>query len=1453
MAIKAQGASETLATATPSVRWRVMGLAGSENPWIRQEAPRLKITTPSGSGISTVEGTIDLNAFTGMEKKRSRVIQVQICLDYPGTSNCSSAASPITVLKVPHAFGAANPVTAAGPGTASLLTGELMVGATDVDEPGYNSRLTISRTHATFGGPDGGQGVFGPGWTDALDGPGTGMAGSYLYDGTPEDGTLALIDGEGNALVWSPTLPVKRRTGTDLTAGDWLPLDDNTRLSGIRLTVAGSGANTAVTITDVGGTRTVFALPTGAAAPPAGQSYDFAPSYVEEAGQLGKTTYATNASGQVTRILSPVPPGVTCPASGALNTGCRALELTYGSSGASNGRLIAVNWLNGAMSTPVATYDYDANGLLTGTTDKRTNLTTTYTYDPAGSATEPRLASITPPGLKPFRFTYDTDRRLRDVERDKPTGTGTTRIATIRYDIPLDGGDTAGLPSVTREAVAKWQTPGTLPATHGTAVFGATAPDVPDDVSQIPSDTWRWASLSFADDDGRTTNTAEYGTGKWLLTAAEYDDKDNVLRSWNALDITNIRDKDVPAATAGTTYVYDAVKNSADVVTIPAGSVLTETFGPARNAVVNTDGTMALIRPHTRNTYDEGAPTNGINPLTGTGYSLTTKTTTRPWSVATGADLTAAGTIETETRIGYDPVVAGDPTGWELGLPTTSTVEMGDGQTDIVTKTRYDTQGRVVETRQPNSNGADAGTRQTLYYTAGTNPAAAVCSSKPAWAGEHCLTRYAGPSASGELPITLTTAYNATLNRLQNNEYTSGVPSGSAARATKYAYDSAGRLSSSYTTAYTTGTQTNGVATTYSPTNGLPTEQRAVDWSTGTAVGNPVTTGYDTWGRVTSYEPTPGEVTTTQYNDNGQVTSVTDPRGQATYAYDSTDADGRLDRRGHPTSVTYTRAGASDIEFSGAYNENGVLVTQRLPGGLTQRVVTDLAGEPTSTSYSGQATRPDGNGGTTTVPDATWLAWSIDNDYLGRTAREWTPEGTAYAGELTSGSSAAYSRAYNYDRAGRLTNVTDRAAPAGAGTFNEPAVGPTGTICQTRAYTFDVNGNRTALTRRNMGADGTCGAGPELTRTWAYDAADRFSSGYVYDAFGRATTIPAADTPAGVGAINLAYYSDDSVRAIAHYGLLLTYTPDQVGRRSVETTGSPATSTVTSHYTDSTDNPAWAQTVSGGTTTTSRYLQSLGGDLAATLTRTGTSPTTADDLTIALTNPHGDIVTTTQLPQSGPATGIDTWYSYDEYGNTWVGLVGNAPLRNKTSIGYGWVGNKQRATQRAGLILMGARVYNPATGSFTSMDPVFGGNTTAYSYPQDPINNSDITGLWCVAGIGSTCTRYATDAQGRSIPVQARVRDKLQEKHNISWGLAKKVISKTNITPEGSGTSGVSFVTASELRCSLFSGCTPTGRTAEIKVVIDFRTKDGKTFGLVTMYCMGRVRCEDWVNNKIRM
>jgi RHS repeat-associated protein len=133
-------------------------------------------------------------------------------------------------------------------------------------------------------------------------------------------------------------------------------------------------------------------------------------------------------------------------------------------------------------------------------------------------------------------------------------------------------------------------------------------------------------------------------------------------------------------------------------------------------------------------------------------------------------------------------------------------------------------------------------------------------------------------------------------------------------------------------------------------------------------------------------------------------------------------------------------------------------------------------------------------------------------------------------------------------------------------------------------------------------------------------------------------------------------------------------------------------------------------------TTTQRYAELIGSDLALTVNQTGTA-----DVTIA--NPHGDVVTTVDVPSAGAAAvGIIGWNNYDEYGSA------TSKTADTGTVDYGWLGAKQRAVTGAGLTLMGVRLYDPATALFTALDPVPGGNANAYTYPSDPINHFDLDG-----------------------------------------------------------------------------------------------------------------------------
>jgi RHS repeat-associated protein len=103
-----------------------------------------------------------------------------------------------------------------------------------------------------------------------------------------------------------------------------------------------------------------------------------------------------------------------------------------------------------------------------------------------------------------------------------------------------------------------------------------------------------------------------------------------------------------------------------------------------------------------------------------------------------------------------------------------------------------------------------------------------------------------------------------------------------------------------------------------------------------------------------------------------------------------------------------------------------------------------------------------------------------------------------------------------------------------------------------------------------------------------------------------------------------------------------------------------------------------------------------------------------------LTDIRGHTVTTLDLDTSSVAG----WSVYDSFGNPQTSQT------NTNLINYSSYGQQERSTNTTGLILMGARVYNPETNQFTSKDPIKGGNENPYTYPNDPINGSDFNGLW---------------------------------------------------------------------------------------------------------------------------
>lgn len=1036
-------------------------------------------------------------------------VQARVLL--PGTSGDSA---PLKFTLSQAADGA--DTVSVGPGSVNLVSGNLAVSASDVSVTSYGTDLTVGRTFNTRkASATDPTAMFGPGWTSTA----AVLGADSEFTGLTVVGTVVQVGiADGTTIGFTPK-----------SGGGYL-----SELGYEGLTLAKPDANT-YTLADLDGNVTTFTIPSGSTA--------WKPTAVTVPGSAQTTTTswetATVGSTTVTRptrILAPVPNGVTCGVGVAgLVKGCRALSFTYATTttatattpGDYTGRVsqIAFTGWDPDLSTPamrtvvLAKYAYDNNGRLTSVWDPRldngsAHLAITYTYDADGI-----LSTITPVAEQPWQLSYTTvpgdsgKGRLKQVTRSALTA-GTAKT-TVVYKVPTSG---TGAPyDLSASQTTRWGQ--AEPPAQATAIYGpAQVPDGDQAAGTMPS-SWTRAQISYLDPSGRTVNTV--GSGGYT-DAAWYDATSNIVRSLSAAN----RARALSASTTDTATDEAALaeRYSTQNRFEAGGRRLKETFGPEHDTAI-PDGSGGWVtqraRTHSVNSYDEGAPA-------GNTYDLVTTQVTG----ARLADGTDADTRTTTT--GYD---------WNLRQSTSVTTDPSG--LNLTTRTSYDaTTGLVTSTTAP-AGGTSTNTprtTQTVYYSAGTNGTYSECGNRAEWANLPCRVQAGGaPSAGQPVPVTITTydLFN------QPRVVTEKTPSGTTLRTTTTTYDTVARPLSTDMTA-STGTALPTTKIVYEASTGRPVRTQTLS---GTTVTAEIVRGYDGLGRLTSYTDADGTTSTTTYDLLSRPASTSDGKGTRTLSYD----DG-AERRGLLTQVVDSQAGT----FTATYDADGNMTAEGLPNTLTVTTGYAETGDPVTQSTSEPGCTPDSD------------CIDLDEQVTQTAHGQWATHSTDLSGQE-----------YTYDRAGRLTTTRD---------YAEPVSGYAG--CTIRSYGFDNATNRTSYKVYAPADGGDCQTTTAATsKTWTYDTADRATNaGYVYDTLGRTTTVPSADTGNAAGDLTAGYYANDLVRTLTQGGATTTYTLDVNQTRARSWTNGSTTST--NHYDTDSDSPTWTAT---GTT----YKRNIGGPQGA--------------------------------------------------------------------------------------------------------------------------------------------------------------------------------------------------------------------------------------------------------------
>lgn len=1083
----------------------------------------------------------------------------------------------------------------------------------------------------------------------------------------------------------------------------------------------------------------------------------------------GTTDYSTNSRGLVTETVDPA---------GA------STQLAYTNWGA----VASVTTPRGGVTT--ATFDDDRR--VTAVEDPEGG-TVEYHFDARG-----RISRVDDPLNQPITLTYDDNGRPEsrtDANDNTFTQTYTPEGWTAQVDGPEETGSTTEYDPAGR---AVWVVDGLGHVTQ--TVYDRAGQVVRIDTPDGGHRSWTYDGagrpLKYTDALNRNTQYQYNAAGD--LTKTTDPEGGIETRTYDGLGrVTSVTDPSSHTVTstysnAGrTTTVSDSIGQRSQVSTDTLGRVISEEdgLGHATDSTYNPDGLLASRtapgQPAVTYAYDLAGHLTGQtdergHTIEGT-YDAVGRLTERvyPDGTAEGFGYDAVGNLtELTDRAGQD---------WTYEFDGVNRVTSASDPLEATTEYDYDALGNLVETVDP------TGVSVTTTYDPMDRPAVITDS-----ADNSTVKTY---DPEGNLLTTtdpggrvVTNKYDK-LDRLTNRSY-SGVLGTMA-----LSWDSVGNLLSIASDGKTFSWSYDARDRVVASVDALGSETsyqydladrvvqktmpsgRDFDYSY-TVVGDPssITVG----GRMADYSYFPGSLLKRVslpsgahydfvYDEMGQLVTQTDPEQlQTLYGYE----DGRLSEVSRPDQST--------ISYS--YDDAGRLTSQSASGS-TRAYDYDAAGRMTSATTSGAggstsvamtyngrgllATSTDAAGTTTYTHDAAgYLATvappsggSLDFTYnaVGDVATVRGPVNLNYGydkwGRLTSRSqqsgttnagvsfkydknghptevSAGSKQTASYDVDGLLTSTNTDIATAtnaaeGTQTFSRDSSGrltgstltsSAGSVVSESTYAWDDDSNRSSVEQTVPGTGMT-------TLTATHDDAGRLqtvtdgqdTTAYTYDDNGALTSI---DLPGSAGDTTYAYdgFGDLVSASVTQSGgstADVDYTRDALGRVVDRTqTGGTSPGTTAYGYRATSTEPSSLSTGSG---VTSLIRDSEGVLLAAKAPGGAVSH--------AVPNLHGDLMA--WRAQSGGA--VTHSRVYDPFGVATTTSTSGTP---GAELGIGF--QSQATDPLTGLVEMGARVYDPTAGAFTTPDTWVGDLTepvtlNRYTYGNaSPLDFADPTGHFSI-------------------------------------------------------------------------------------------------------------------------